>query len=153
MRILHNTIMAALCGCLLAGGCSAKTPDTKNQSNAKKDTAVSAVSTASTTAPAKYDTAAPEKTVLFFMNPNGRPCQMQETILIGMKEKLGRLAQIKYVQTTEPADRAAFSKYGIRGLPSLILVDKEGRELTRFPPGIQSEETILAATQKKNGGK
>ena len=135
---------------LVAVSCSAKTPAAKNRNNVKKDTAVSAVSAASTTAPAKCDTTAPEKTLLFFMNPNGRPCQMQEEVLAGMNEKLGELAKIRYVQTTEPADRAIFEKYGIRGLPSLIILDGSGKELTRFPPGIQSEETILSALKKSS---
>jgi thioredoxin-related protein len=74
---------------------------------------------------------------------------MQEEVLAGMNEKLGNLALIKYVQTTEPADRATFEKYGIRGLPSLIILDQSGKEFTRFPPGIQSEEKILAALKKK----
>ena len=150
MRLLFTTIIGVMITSLVAVNCSAKTPAAKNQNNEKKDTAVSAVSVASATAPAKYDTAAPEKTLLFFMNPNGRPCQMQKEVLDGMSEKLAGLAQVTSIKTTESGDRNKFSQYGIRGLPSLIIVDKNGNEITRFSPGIQSEETILAALRKKS---
>jgi thioredoxin-related protein len=38
-----------------------------------------------------------------------------------------------------------FYTYGIRGLPSLILLDKNGKELKRFSPGIQDGKAILSA--------
>jgi thioredoxin 1 len=92
--------------------------------------------------------AAPTGEILFFMNPNGRPCQMQLSIISGMKDKLAPLASIKYVKTTEDADQQTFGKFGIRGLPSLIIVDKSGKELKRFTPGIQNEEAILGALRQ-----
>ncbi len=91
----------------------------------------------------------PAKTILFFMNPNGHPCQMQNAILDGIKDSLAGKATIKYIKTTEEGDRNAFDTYGIRGLPSLIIVDKRGKELKRFSPGIQSKEDILAALKEK----
>ena len=87
----------------------------------------------------------PTRQILFFMNPNGRPCQMQLSILDGMKTKLSTLATVKYFKTTETADRDKFAEYGIRGLPSLIILDQSGKELKRFTPGIQDEGTILSA--------
>jgi hypothetical protein len=87
----------------------------------------------------------PDKQILFFMNPNGHPCQMQLSIFDGMKEKLSGLATIKYIKTTEPGDEEAFYKYRIRGLPSLIIIDKNDKEIKRFTPGIQDEKTILSA--------
>jgi thiol-disulfide isomerase/thioredoxin len=89
--------------------------------------------------------AKPDKQILLFMNPNGHPCQMQLSILDGMKEKLNGLATIKYIKTTEPGDQETFYKYGIRGLPSLIILDKNDKEIKRFTPGIQDEKTILSA--------
>jgi thioredoxin 1 len=140
----------------MASGCCAKSSSAKCCSQGKNACVQTTVTPASTdtvahqvAAPAKCDTTAPEKTLLFFMNPNGHPCQMQEEVLSGMNEKLGALAKIQYIQTTDPAARAMFEKYGIRGLPSLIILDQSGKELTRFPPGIQSAETILAALNKK----
>jgi len=87
----------------------------------------------------------PGKVILFFMNPNGHPCQMQLSILDGMKEKLIGLATVKYVKTTESGDQETFYKYGIRGLPSLIILDNSGKEIKRFTPGIQDEKTIFSA--------
>jgi thiol-disulfide isomerase/thioredoxin len=105
----------------------------------------------------KKDTAAalktgkriPSKEILFFMNPNGHPCQMQKAILEEIQDSLAPLAKITYIKTTEAKDRDAFETYGIRGLPSLIIVDKNGQELERFTPGIQSKEDILAALREK----
>jgi thiol-disulfide isomerase/thioredoxin len=90
----------------------------------------------------------PAKTILFFMNPNGHPCQMQNAVLEGIKDSLAGKATVKYVKTTEESDRDAFDTYGIRGLPSLIIVDKSGKELKRFSPGIQDKKTILDAVRK-----
>lgn len=86
-----------------------------------------------------------EKTVLFFINPNGMPCQMQDRILTGMKDQLKGKASVKYIKTTVAEDRAEFAKWGIRGLPMLIIVDKSDKVLKRFTPGIQSEQIILDA--------
>jgi thioredoxin 1 len=93
---------------------------------------------------------APEKLIMFFMNPNGHPCQMQLSILDGMKDKLVGLATIKYVKTTEASDQETFYKFGIRGLPSLIILDNNGKEVKRFTPGIQDEKTVLSALSASN---
>jgi thioredoxin 1 len=92
--------------------------------------------------------AVPAKTILFFMNPNGHPCQMQNAILDGIKDSLAGKATIKYIKTTEESDRDDFDTYGIRGLPSLIIVDNNGKELKRFSPGIQDKQAILDAVRK-----
>jgi thioredoxin 1 len=95
-------------------------------------------------------TSAPSKEILFFMNPNGHPCQMQLSIMDRIKDKIAPLASVKYIKTTEGRDEEMFDKYGIRGLPSLIIVDKSGKELKRFSPGIQNEETILSALKNSD---
>lgn len=94
---------------------------------------------------AKRTPAAATRQILFFMNPNGHPCQMQLSILDGMKEKLSGLATVKYVKTTEPGDREMFYTYGIRGLPLLVILDARGKEVSRFTPGVQDAKSILAA--------
>lgn len=93
--------------------------------------------------------ATPDKQIYFFMNPNGRPCQMQLSIMDGMKDKLANKATVKFIKTTVDSDLEEFSKYGIRGLPSLIILDKNGKVLKRFSPGIQDENTILNALNSK----
>lgn len=89
--------------------------------------------------------AQPKSTLIFFMNPHGYPCQMQDQILAQGKSDLEKLVNIRYVRTTVPTDREVFYQYGIRSLPSLIIVDAQGKELRRFAPGIQELETILGA--------
>lgn len=91
---------------------------------------------------------APEKTLLFFMNPNGGPCQRQLSILDGIADSLAPLARIVYVKTTNNEDISKFREYGIRGLPSLIITDTTGKERHRFSPGIQPAESILKALKK-----
>jgi thioredoxin 1 len=86
-----------------------------------------------------------EKTILFFMNPNGMPCQMQDQILNAMDDSLNGKALVTRIKTTVAEDRPKFSEYGIRGLPMLIVVDGTNKVLKRFTPGIQSEQAILEA--------
>lgn len=89
------------------------------------------------------------KQLLFFMNPNGRPCQMQDDIIQKMGTSLQNVATVKYIKTTNRADYPTFRAYGIRGLPSLIILDENGKESKRFTPGVQSAETIADALKKK----
>ncbi len=81
--------------------------------------------------------------LLFFINPNGRPCQIQNTILEKIRSQINEKADVIYVKTTDPSARDLFYKYGIRSLPSIIIADSKGGPIKRFPPGIQNEDTIL----------
>jgi thioredoxin 1 len=80
--------------------------------------------------------------LVFFMNPNGAPCQLQDRILREMGPDLHARADLVYVRTTEPGDLAQFGRYGIRALPTLVVTDAEGRELRRATPGIQAAEQV-----------
>ncbi len=82
--------------------------------------------------------------LVFFMNPNGSPCQAQDQILRGMTAQLAGRVQVLYVKTTDPAAGPWFEHYGIRGIPSLVLTDAAGNELRRATPGIQSARQVLA---------
>jgi len=107
------------------------------------------------TAQAKATSKAPlaatqkQQTLLFFINPHGRPCQTQDAILKGMAEQLASLnAQVKYVKTTEMASaRPIFMKYGVRALPMIIVLDENGTVKKRFPPGVQSQFALAAALE------
>jgi hypothetical protein len=89
-------------------------------------------------------TAAPKSTLLFFMNPAGRPCQVQDQILGDSKAQWEPLATLRYVRTDTAADRDAFYQYGVRSLPNLILVGPDGKEIRRYSPGIQSADSVLS---------
>jgi thioredoxin 1 len=80
--------------------------------------------------------------LLFFLDPNGGPCMMQGRILASMEEDLRGQATIREIRTTIPEDRPLFGQFGIRGLPSLILVDGGGKEIRRLPPGVKTAEEI-----------
>ncbi len=85
--------------------------------------------------------------LIFFLNPNGGPCLMQERILAGMRNELQGKITVRYVKTTVEDDIPVFGRYGIRGLPSLVLVDASGKELKRLPPGVKSVEEIRGLIQ------
>lgn len=80
--------------------------------------------------------------LVFFLDPNGGPCQMQGNILKQMTNELDGKVLIRPVQTTVPADRDLFYAYGIRALPTLLLADSSGKEIKRLPPGVQTAASI-----------
>lgn len=98
----------------------------------------------------KADVQAPKGKLMFFMNPHGMPCQMQDRIITEAGEAITKAAKVVYVKTTVTSDRKLFYQYGIRALPSLVLVDAEGKTVHRFPAGIQSSESITKALSKLN---
>lgn len=87
--------------------------------------------------------AAGRGTLLFFMNPNGGPCQMQDQYLQEAKESIQKYAEVVYVKTTDDRSKSMFYQYGIRSLPQIILLDHDQQEIRRFSPGIQQPSTIL----------
>ena len=86
--------------------------------------------------------AAPLPRLVFFMNPNGMPCQMQDRILQDMAPELKGKAEVVYYKTTVGTDIAKFQQYGIRSLPALIVTDASGKEIRRATPGIQSASQV-----------
>ena len=84
-------------------------------------------------------------TLVFFQNPNGGPCKAQQQVLDKLTEKRKGTFIVAPVNAMEQNDQKAFYDYGVRSLPSLVLVDKAGSISKVFPPGIQSIETISAA--------
>ena len=88
-----------------------------------------------------------QQTLLFFINPHGRPCQQQDAILKGMSKHLAaHNTKVKYIKTTEMvAATPYFRKYGVRALPMLIVLDENGEVKKRFPPGVQSSMAVMSA--------
>jgi thioredoxin 1 len=85
--------------------------------------------------------------LVFFMNPGGAPCQMQDRILQEMAPELKGKAEVVYLKTTVPGDIARFQQYGIRALPTLIVTDASGKEIRRATPGIQSATQVRQLVQ------
>ena len=98
-------------------------------------------------APAQLPSPGKKGTLMFFMNPHGAPCQMQNSILNGVMSSISGTVDIRYVKTTNPADEELFYTYAIKGLPSMIIVDAENKVVKRFSPGIQSGDTIEQAVR------
>ena len=86
-----------------------------------------------------------QKTLLFFINPAGAPCKMQNRIIDSAKEEIEELSNIVYIKTTNPANREHFYSYGIRAIPAIIVVNDKNEEVKRFTPGIHSKEDIIEA--------
>lgn len=110
-------------------------------SNASSAPIQPAAPAAGSTSPSTAPVTGTRPRLVFFMNPNGRPCQMQDEILRGMPDLPSR-AQLVYYRTTEPGDLARFEEYGIRSLPQLVLTDGNGVELRRATPGIQPDRQV-----------
>ncbi|NOZ07499.1 MAG: thioredoxin family protein [FCB group bacterium] len=87
--------------------------------------------------------AAGRGTLLFFMNPNGGPCQMQDRYLQDASEEIKEYADVVYVKTTDDRSKSMFYQYGVRSLPQIILLDHDQQEIRRFSPGIQQPATIM----------
>lgn len=86
-----------------------------------------------------------KNTVVFFLNPQGGPCKAQNEIIEKLlKDRKGNFT-VAYVSAMKQADQKAFYDYGVRNLPSLVLVDKKGMISRVFPPGIQTYETLSQA--------
>lgn len=107
--------------------------------------ALPAASLAAGPAPAKTAAAAPtaaKPRLIFFMNPYGAPCQMQDRILQEMAGELRGKVDVVYLRTTSQQDLGWFQQYGIRSLPALLLADASGKEIRRATPGIQSADQV-----------
>jgi len=85
-------------------------------------------------------------TLVFFQNPYGGPCRAQKRELdkLSAGQMKGKF-NIAAVNAIDQNDQKAFYDYGVRSLPSLVLVDKAGKISKVFPPGIQSSDSVAAA--------
>lgn len=144
-----SSIRAALLTLLLAAGCS-----TPQEPAAPAAPAPAPAATEAEPAPAvetHSDDVTPtekkDKTLLFFINPSGQPCQMQDMILADMGHTLTDKVDLQPVSIADPAMRPLLSDYGVRALPQLIVVNEHGEELHRFTPGIHESADILAALE------
>lgn len=84
-----------------------------------------------------------KKTIVFFLNPTGKPCRAQNEILQKIMQERGNKINVAYVDATKQEDGKAFYDYGIRGLPSIVMVDSLGKINRVFPPGIQGYDTLV----------
>ena len=97
------------------------------------------------TAEIKKSVTSGKKTIVFFLNPNGQPCKKQNEILTTLQKDRKNNFNIAYVSATKAENRQAFYEYGVRGLPTVVLVDGNGLISRMFPPGIQSYEALASA--------
>lgn len=84
-------------------------------------------------------------TLVFFQNPYGGPCKAQKRELDKLVEARKGTFNVVSVNAMDQNDQKAFYDYGVRSLPSLVLVDKAGNIGKVFSPGIQNIEVISAA--------
>jgi thioredoxin len=93
----------------------------------------------------KSNSTSEKKSLLFFINPSGYPCQMQDKILQENNSEITAYADIIYLKTNVQSDRDKFYQYGIRTIPLLIILDKNKNEIRRLTPGIHDKDSILSA--------
>jgi thioredoxin 1 len=86
-----------------------------------------------------------KKTIIFFLNPNGAPCKAQNEILTKLQKDRKNNFNIAYVSAWQEENRQAFYDYGVRGLPTVVLVDSSGMIARVFSPGIQSYDALASA--------
>jgi thioredoxin 1 len=86
-----------------------------------------------------------KKTIVFFLNPNGGPCRAQNEVLITLLKDRKNNFNVAYVSAMQQENQRAFYDYGVRGLPTLVLVDSSGKISRVFPPGIQSYDALATA--------
>ena len=123
-KILLGLMLVLLMGC---------SEDPATQGDEQAETAVPA--TLAVTGDEDY-------ALVFFLDPNGGPCRMQDDILRRMSDELEGKVHLRYVSTREPQDINFFYAHGVRGLPQLMLADAEGREIKRLTPGVKTAEDI-----------
>ena len=128
--VLFVILFAAVIGCRHENSATAKAPE-----ESMKSTAVNQ------TGPGK------KGTLLFFMNPDGIPCRMQNEILNDTLSDIRETVDIQYVKTTNPSDRDYFYEYAIRGLPSMLIINADKKIIARFSPGIQNRQSIVAVVR------
>jgi thioredoxin 1 len=85
-----------------------------------------------------------KSTIVFFLNPQGGPCKAQNEILQKLQKDRKNNFNIAYVSALDQANRKAFYDYGVRSLPTLVVVDGSGKIAKYFPPGIQTYEVLTA---------
>ncbi|MEK6743499.1 MAG: thioredoxin family protein [Nitrospirota bacterium] len=86
-----------------------------------------------------------KKTIVFFLNPQGGPCKAQNEVLTKLHQDRKGNFLVAYVDAMNPAHQKAFYDYGVRSLPTLVLVDSKGKISRAFPPGIQTYEAMAKA--------
>ena len=86
-----------------------------------------------------------KKTIIFFLNPNGGPCKAQNEVLTALQKDKKNNFNVAYVSAMQQENQRAFYDYGVRGLPTLVLIDSSGKINRVFPPGIQSYAALAAA--------
>ena len=87
-----------------------------------------------------------QPTLMFFMNPGGRPCIIQDSIITEMGDSLTNKATVFYVRTTEMTiARPLFQKYGVRGIPAIIVLNADGSVKERLQPGVKGASAIYDA--------
>ncbi|MDX9715530.1 MAG: thioredoxin family protein [Dissulfurispiraceae bacterium] len=83
-----------------------------------------------------------KKSVIFFINPSGYPCRMQDEILQKLHSDRKGSFNLVPVVTMNYDHQQAFYDYGIRSLPAMVLLDSKGGIAKHFPPGIQPYEIV-----------
>jgi len=117
-------VIAILLITVFIAGCSSDTSSTESTSNGKP-------------------------TLLFFLLPSGGPCKAQDKIL--KEEVLPKYKdsiETQYIKADDQSSQNTFYEYGVRSIPLIIILDKDGKTSKRFTPGIQDSKYIIEELDK-----
>jgi len=79
--------------------------------------------------------------IVFFWLPTGVPCQQQDKTLQAMEKDNPNL-KVTRVDVSDQTSSSLANKYGIRSVPSIVVLGEEGKTVKQFAPGIQTEATL-----------
>lgn len=83
-----------------------------------------------------------KKSVIFFINPSGQPCRIQDEILRQLHSDKKMSFNLVHVETMNHEHQKAFYDYGIRSLPSVVILDSKGAISKHLSPGIQPYDIL-----------
>jgi len=76
------------------------------------------------------------------------PCKMMQPIMKSIEEKYGKDVNVVFYDVWTPKDAPMAEKYGIRGIPTQVFLDADGKEFFRHM-GFYPEEEIVKLLNKQ----
>jgi len=76
------------------------------------------------------------------------PCKMMQPVMKAIEEEYGDQVKVVFYDVWTPEGRPYAQKYGIRGIPTQVFLDSEGKEFYRHT-GFFPKEELVKVLQKK----
>ena len=79
--------------------------------------------------------------IVFFWLPSGAPCQEQDKILKSIESKKPEI-KVTRLDVNQASTSTMANKYGVRTVPTIVILDENGATVKQFTPGVQTEATL-----------